>query len=232
MSRRPRVASRFAVVVTGRGESEAQLVLPHARSPDALLLLAHGAGAGHSHPFFVELTAALADEGLAVVTFDFLYMHGGRRLPDKLPVLVETMAAARAAVDARADLASLPLVLSGKSMGGRVATHVAVERPGRERAVVALAYPLAPPKAARPVDRVAHLTALPVPLLVLQGSRDAFGGPDRVRSAFSAVPHVRVREVAGADHSFARPKRLEAPAVHLELARAVRELLESEGVVS
>lgn len=221
----------LALEVPGRGASVARVFLPDPRPPIAALLLAHGAGAGSTHPQLVALRDELVARSFAVVTFDFLYMHAGRKLPDRLPVLVDTMAAARAALSSVEALVDAPLILAGRSMGGRVATHLAVERPGRERAVVAFAYPLRPPRAKRPADRTSHLASVPVPLVIVQGSRDEFGGASDVRAALRGVAGARVIAVEGADHAFERPKRLASTPVHGELAEAVRAALSDGGVV-
>jgi predicted alpha/beta-hydrolase family hydrolase len=176
----------------------------------ATFVLAHGAGAGQHHAFVVQTARALASEGVAVTTFDFPYMAEGRRVPDRLPRLISAFAAM---VDgAHRAHPSLPVFVGGKSMGGRVATHVAVDPPSALPAlagVVALGYPLRPPTARRVQDRVSHLRRLPQPLLVVQGTRDAFGGPDAITDAFAAcgVAACTVVAVPDADHGLCVPVR-------------------------
>ena len=103
------------------------------------------------------------------------------------------------------------LFIGGKSMGGRIATHL-VARPDRwpegipqPSGVVVLGYPLAPPSR-RAGDRVSHLIALTVPTLIVQGTRDVFGGPDELRDAVSGGtgprPPIDIHAVDGGDHSF------------------------------
>ena len=176
----------------------------------ATLVFAHGAGAGQRHPFMVQAAEALASQGIAVTTFDFPYMAEGRRLPDRLPRLTEAFAEAVGAVHAAHP--SLPVFLAGKSMGGRVATHLAADPPPGLPAlagVIALGYPLTPPTARRPVDRVSHLQRLTRPLLVVQGTRDAFGSAKQVQDILGAACHgpVTVVAVPEADHGFAVPAR-------------------------
>jgi len=188
---------------------------------DAVLVLAHGAGAGQTHAFMVGIARALAAGGVDVVTFDFPYTHAGRKLPDRQPVLeacfrrVLEWAAPRAGTRGRTRV-----FIGGKSMGGRMATHVAAGGSGLVRGVVALGYPLRPPGRSR-TDRVLHLQALWSPLLVVQGTRDTFGAPGDIAAAMTAVPGpVTVVPVEGGDHSFAVRGR--APAAVLgDVAAAV-----------
>jgi predicted alpha/beta-hydrolase family hydrolase len=188
---------------------------------DAVLVLAHGAGAGQAHPFMVGIARALAASGVDVVTFDFPYKHAGRKLPDRQPVLeacfrrVIDWTTTRAATRGR-----LRMFIGGKSMGGRMATHVVAGNPEAMRGVVALGYPLRPPGRSN-ADRVSHLLTLRTPLLVVQGTRDTFGSPDDIAAAMAAVPGpVTVVPVQGGDHSFAVRGR--APAAVLgDVAAAV-----------
>src|SRR5580693_2163063 len=143
----------------------------------ATLILGHGAGAGQRSAFMVEYARALSALGLDTVTFNFPYTEQGRRMPDRAPVLE---ACYRAVIeDARAALESArrALFIGGKSMGGRMATHVAAADAALPLAgLVLLGYPLHPP--GRPAERRdKHLPAIHRPMLFVQGSRDAFGTP-------------------------------------------------------
>jgi len=176
-----------------------------ARGQHACLVLAHGAGAGQRHPFMVTIARGLAERGIDVVTFDFPYMAQKRRVPDKAPVLEasfrETVAEARQRVgpDRR-------LFVGGKSLGGRMATHVAAEGLAELQGVVLLGYPLHPPgKPEQP--RVVHLPRITVPVLIVQGERDAFGTPDEVKPAFASLgARATLHVVEGGDHSLRVPR--------------------------
>jgi uncharacterized protein len=183
-----------------------------ARDLDTLLVLAHGAGAGQAHPFMVRHARGLADRGLHVVTFDFPYIAAGRRAPDRTPVLEDAFRRVIVAAAAHRHVHASRLFLGGKSMGGRMATHLAAaptawpaEAPPLD-GVVVLGYPLNPPRhAGAPAGRVAHLLAITVPTLIIQGTRDSFGGPDTIRAAITArgaQPLVTIHPVEAADHSF------------------------------
>ena len=166
------------------------------------LVLAHGAGAGQQSRFMVEAARALADRGITTATFDFPYMAQGRNAPDKPPVLE---AAWRAAIDeARADeaFAGLPLFIGGKSMGGRIASHVAAQGTPGLAGLIFLGYPLHPP--GRPSQRRdAHLPSIQEPMLFLQGTRDLFGTALDIETLLPALnPRTRLHAVTDGDHSF------------------------------
>jgi uncharacterized protein len=182
------------------------------------LVLAHGAGAGQQSRFMVDVAEAMVERGIAVLTFDFPYVTRGSRLPDRPGVLEDTWRA----VIAEASSTVPPgrtLVVGGKSMGGRIAsqvltTPIGAGRPdgphelrGRVAGLLLLGYPLHPPKQPDRL-RTAHLPALEVPVLVVQGERDEFGSEAEVRAAFSIVPGpVDWLIVPGGDHSFRTGRR-------------------------
>jgi predicted alpha/beta-hydrolase family hydrolase len=179
------------------------LVYPAARpTSHATLILAHGAGAGQRSPFIMSFARALAALGADVVTFNFPYAEQRRRVPDRRPVLE---ACYRAVIDsARNEVPSARqrLFVGGKSMGGRIATHVAAANPDLPLAgLVLLGYPLHPP--GRPADRRdAHLPAVRRPMLFVQGSHDAFGTPAELEPVLrTLVPPATLHVVEGGDHS-------------------------------
>lgn len=139
------------------------------------LILAHGAGAGQISDFMTRFATALAARSLPVVTFNFLYMEEGRRVPDT-PQKLE--ACFRAVISAVQKKNSGPLILGGKSMGGRIASQIAAA--GADAVgLILLGYPLHPPGKAGQT-RAKHLTAIPCPMLFVQGARDPFGTPDEL----------------------------------------------------
>ena len=203
---------RFTVRLGGAEAVTALAYTDQAAPPiEATLVLGHGAGAGQTSPFMVSFAAGLAARGLDVITFNFLYIEQGRRAPDRGPRLeacyrtvVETARAGRPEVAAR------PLLIGGKSMGGRIASQIAAApEPDSTDAIpavdiaglVLLGYPLHPP--GRP-DRMrdAHLPRIEAPMLVVQGSRDSFGTEDELRAVLAPLSAARLRVVEGGDHSF------------------------------
>jgi uncharacterized protein len=172
-------------------------------TPIAALILGHGAGAGQTSRFMVEAAQGLATRGLVTATFDFPYVTAGRKVPDRAPVLESAW---RTAIDAaRGQLGGAPLFIGGKSMGGRIASHVASQRgAGPLGGVVFLGYPLHPP--GRPEQRRdAHLSAIHEPMLFVQGSRDAFGTAAEIRALMPSLHRATLHEIAGGDHSFKVP---------------------------
>src|SRR5256714_3107891 len=163
-------AEDLRIAVPGAGEVGALLMRP--TKPRWLLVLAHGAGAGMSHPFLANLANELAAAGVASLRYQFPYMEERRRVPDSPDVLTATVAAAvRAAAETAPGLA---LFAGGKSMGGRMTSQAAAR--GLLEGVRGLAFfgfPLHPPK--RPgTKRAEHLGDVRVPMLFLQGTRDEF----------------------------------------------------------
>jgi predicted alpha/beta-hydrolase family hydrolase len=180
------------------------------------LILAHGAGAGQKSPFMVAAARALAARGIVTATFDFPYMAEGRKLPDKGPVLEDAWREAIADASARPPFAGLPLFIGGKSMGGRIASQAAAEGPLAISGLVFLGYPLHPP--GKPTQRRdAHLPKIHVPMLFVQGGRDAFGSAAEIRELLPRLaPTTELYEVEGGDHSFKVPARLGKPAAVLD----------------
>ncbi|HUR35426.1 MAG TPA: alpha/beta family hydrolase [Vicinamibacterales bacterium] len=189
----------------------------------ATFIIAHGAGAGQHSPFMVSFASGLAALGVDAVTFNFLYTEQQRRLPDRAPALEACYGAVIRETRSRIGSAREWLFIGGKSMGGRIATQVAAADATLPVAgLVLLGYPLHPP--GRPEKRRdAHLPSVRRPMLVIQGSRDAFGTPDELRLAFDPlVPPAELHLVEGGDHSFtvARAGAARQVGVHDELMGA------------
>lgn len=215
--------SELSVRLDGGGGVPARVYASEARSPAAALVLGHGAGAGQRSPFMTTFAAALASLGLDVVTFDFPYIARGRRLPDARPALEACYRAVIAAVARDLESAHHHLFTGGKSMGGRVATHVSAEDPGqRVDGLVLLGYPLHPP--GRPGQRRdAHLPGVQRPMLFVQGSRDAFGTPAELEPVLASLaPPPTLHVVPGGDHSFKiRGDSRAQAAVYEDIQRAI-----------
>src|SRR5438876_1256517 len=154
---------RFAV--EGAGEVSALLLRP--AKARWLLALAHGAGAGMSHPFMAKLANELASVGVATLRYQFPYMEERRRVPDKPAVLTATgRAAARAAAEAAPDLL---LLAGGKSMGGRMTSQAAAEGPLEGvRGWVFFGFPLHPPRQPG-TKRAEHVARVTVPRVFVEG---------------------------------------------------------------
>lgn len=178
--------------------------------PGVVVVLAHGAGAGHQHPFMAGTGSVLARRGLDVVTFNFPYAQAGRRVPDRAATLEGCFLAVIAAVRARLAAPPAPLVIGGKSMGGRMASHVAArhaDAAGPLAGLVFLGYPLHPPASPERV-RAAHLALVRPPMLFVQGERDPFGSPAELAPILAAIgPRAELLAVPGGDHSLGVPTR-------------------------
>jgi len=177
------------------------------RPPDAWLLfvVAHGAGAGMRHQFLERISASLAARGVATFRYQFPYLEAGRGRPD-MPSILE--ATARAAVSKAGQIVpELPVVAGGKSLGGRMTSSAAAAGPlDGARGLVFLGFPLHPP--GQPGTRRAeHLQRVNVPMLFLQGTRDAFAQLDLITDVCSRLPLSTLHVVEGADHSFGVPRK-------------------------
>jgi predicted alpha/beta-hydrolase family hydrolase len=195
MTRRLRIEWTRGEKVTGL------LAMPEAGAATGILL-AHGAGAPQRHPFLAGLRRDLAHHGLAVLTFDYAYAEAGRKAPDRLEKL---LAVHRAAADRLAAYCDR-VVLAGKSMGGRVASHLAGDAGWDAAALIYYGYPLVPMGKHEPRD-TSHLRRITVPQLFFAGSRDRLGPPDLIRRVAAGLPAAAVIEVTAGDHSFRIPKR-------------------------
>lgn len=166
-------------------------------SRPAGLLLAPGAGADRDQATLVALDSAATEAGLVVDRMDFPYRKAGRRAPDRPPVLVEAVRSASEALRARCDR----LVLGGRSMGGRMCSMAVAQGLVDAAGLVLISYPLHPP--GRPDRlRTEHFGSLAVPCLFVSGTRDAFGSPEELQAAASAIRGpVTHHWIDGKDHA-------------------------------
>lgn len=194
------------------------------------LLLAHGSGAPMDSAAMNAATAALAAEGLRIARFEFSYMaarriDGSRKPPPKAETLNPEFQAAVKALDARG-----PLVIGGKSMGGRVASMVAdgLHADGKVAGLLCIGYPFHPPE--KPAQlRIAHLMDLKVPALICQGTRDPFGTKDEV-PGYGLPERIRMLWLEDGDHDLKPRKSISgfSAADHLAtMARTVKAWTET-----
>jgi predicted alpha/beta-hydrolase family hydrolase len=210
------------IPVPGAGEVSTLLRMP--ARPNAFLVLAHGAGAGMRHAFLETMAHRLADRGIGTLRYQFPYAERGGRRPDPEPVLLATV---RAAVASGREAANgLPLLAGGKSMGGRMTSRAAAVEPlPGVSGLVFFGFPLHP--VGRPgVSRAAHLEAVAVPMLFLQGTRDELADLELLRPVLAGLGRrATLRVIEQADHMFHVLKRSgRAPEdVLTELADSVAE---------
>ena len=190
---------RLRFAVEGDGEVSAILVRP--AKARWLLVLAHGAGAGITHPFLEKLAHELADAGVASFRYQFPYMEQRRRVPDSPPVAMATVAGAvRAAAKAGA---GLPLLAGGKSFGGRMTSQAASQQLLEGvHGLVFFGFPLHPPN--KPgIKRAEHLAKVQVPMLFLQGTRDTLADLKLLRPICADLGSLaKLHIIETADHSF------------------------------
>ncbi len=192
------------IAVPEAGEVSSLLILPE--RPRALYVLAHGAGAGMRHPFMEAVAQRLAGQRIATLRYQFPYTEQRGRRPDPEPVLLATVRAAVAAAGGAAT--GVPLVAGGKSMGGRMTSRAAAAEPlPLVTGLVFLGFPLHP--AGQPgVSRAEHLARVDLPMLFLQGTRDALADLALLRPVLERLgARATLRVIEGADHSFRVLKR-------------------------
>jgi predicted alpha/beta-hydrolase family hydrolase len=172
----------------------------------ACCVLAHGAGAGMTHTFMTAVADGLEQRGVATLRFQFPYMEAGSKRPDR-PALAH--AAVRAAVQAaRRTAPDLPLFAGGKSFGGRMTSQAQGEVPlPHVHGLLFLGFPLHP--ANKPSDeRARHLADVRVPMLFLQGTRDALAETRLLVPMVTALGMgATLKLIEQADHSFHAPAR-------------------------
>jgi len=168
----------------------------------ATCVVAQGAGGSTRAPLFDGIAAGLTARGVSSFRFDFPYTRAGRRGPDRPPVLLQAWR--EALEEARGRAKGKPLVASGKSMGGRMASMLAAEdgEAFAARALVFFGYPLHPPGKIDQL-RVEHLPRITVPMLFIQGTGDALGRFDLVEETVDKLGGLaQLHAVEGGDHSF------------------------------
>lgn len=180
------------------GEVSAEYTAP----PEAkcILTLAHGAGAGMNHPFMVSLANALAETGIATLRFNFPFAENKKGRPDMPVVAHQTIEAAIAKAQQLSP--GLPVFVSGKSFGGRMSSqYVSAHPESSVKGIIFYGFPLHPP--GKPsTGRAEHLKNIKVPVLFLQGTRDALAEWDLIELVCSSLPKATLIKIEGADHSF------------------------------
>lgn len=188
-----------------------------AASAHAIVILAHGAGAGMDSDFLTALSKALAARGLFVVSFEFAYMvkrrlSGNKRPPAPKPILLANWAAV---LECTVQCSSLPVVVAGKSMGGRIGSELLASASlsplvrSRVAGCMCYGYPFHPP-AKQEQLRTEHLAESRwperIPLKIVQGTRDPFGKPDEVAN-YSLAKEISIAWLESGDHDFVPLRR-------------------------
>lgn len=176
------------------------------KAASACLVFAHGAGAGMDHPFIVAVCEGLAARRMATLRYQFPYMEKGSRRPDAAPLCHKAVAAAVAAAHER--LPSLPLFAGGKSFGARMTSQAQALTPfPHVHGLCFFGFPLHPPQQPT-TKRADHLAAIHIPLLFLQGTRDALAQLPLIQSVVARLSAPSTLKIIDhADHSFHVPVR-------------------------
>lgn len=190
------MAVTTTTIATPHGDVGADVCTPSHPSGVGMLL-AHGAGAGRSHPWIVGIRDRLVASGMTVMAFDYAYMEAGRKAPDRLPKLLAVHQAAYETFSRMVDT----VVVGGKSMGGRAGGHLVAEHMASPAGIVYYGYPLVAlgKTEPRPTD---HLDRVQVPQLFVSGDRDRLGPIDIVARVAGAVPNGTLVVIESGDHSF------------------------------
>jgi len=197
-------AQQLTITVSDR-EAVSALLL-HPAQARAAYVLAHGAGAGMTHPSMAAIADGLAERGIATLRYQFPYMDKGSKRPDP-PALAQ--ATVRAAIkEAARRCGDLPLFAGGKSFGGRMTSQAQAKAPlDHVRGLVFFGFPLHP--AGKPSsERAKHLADVTIPMLFLQGTRDALAELDLLEPMVKGLgARATLHLVQEADHSFHVLKR-------------------------
>jgi len=180
------------------GNVSAEYIAPE--DAGCILTLAHGAGAGMNHPFMVALANSLAETGIATLRFNFPFAENKKGRPDVPAVAQQTI---EAAIEKALQLSSrLPVFVAGKSFGGRMSSQYVSTHPETSvKGIIFYGFPLHP-AGKTSTDRAAHLKNIKVPMLFLQGTRDALAQSDLIEFVCSSLPKATLTKIEGADHSF------------------------------
>ncbi len=176
--------------------------LNHAANPKAIVIFAHGAGADMNHQYLEELVDLMNGCQLTVLRFNFPYMDkrqldGKRRPPDRMPTLVDCYQSILANINT-----TLPIFIAGKSMGGRVAATLSADKAlmltHQIRGVICLGYPFHPIKKPEKL-RLTPLQETQLPVLILQGQRDALGSESEIKD-YEISSHCQLHYFIDGDH--------------------------------
>ncbi len=171
----------------------------------ALLIFAHGAGAGMTHPFMELLSDELARRDIGSIRFNFLYMEKGSKRPDPAPIAEKTVAAV---INYAHELYPLlPIYAGGKSFGGRMTSQrLAKECPDYVNGLIFFGFPLHP--IGQPsIARAQHLKGITKPMLFLQGTKDKLADSALLEGVLKDLPLAVLKKWEGADHSFKSGKQ-------------------------
>ena len=172
--------------------------------PVAMLVLAHGAGAGMKHQFMEELSGALAEKNIATLRYNFPYMEAGKKRPDS-PVVAHQAVDAALMHALKQTKDKLPVFLAGKSFGGRMSSQYLSEHSDANvSGVIFFGFPLHAPGDPG-IERAEHLKKISHPMLFLSGTRDEFARLDLLQKVCKKLPSATLVKIENANHGFKAP---------------------------
>ena len=191
--------------------------------PKAILVLAHGAGAGMNHPFMKSLSEELLAYSIATLRFNFPFIELKKKRPDFPGVAHATI---QAAIQWAAEqFRGTPLFAGGKSFGGRMTSQLMATKEIEEvKGLLFFGFPLHQP-GNRGVERAEHLKNVKVPMLFLQGTRDALSDFQLIQQVVNGLPKTTLVSFEGADHSFKAGKQNLIP----QLGKCSADWIEEHG---
>jgi uncharacterized protein len=169
------------------------------KTAKAVIVLAHGAGAGITHPFMETLAQKLFAHSVATVRYNFPYMEKKKKMPDVPAVAEKTVGSVLAFTSEKYN--GVPVFLAGKSFGGRMSSQFASKNASSAKGIIFYGFPLhAPGKA--DIQRANHLNDVKVPMLFLQGTNDALASLPLIEKVCNGLEYATLVTFSGADHSF------------------------------
>ncbi len=207
--------ANFSITTTSGDTISAETYVTNNAS--AMLVLAHGAGAGMNHAFMKSISQELANLNIATLRYNFVYMEQRKKRPD-FPAVAH-QAVASAILKAHELYPKLPLFTGGKSFGGRMTSQYLSKHPSDlVKGIVFVGFPLHP--AGKPsIERADHLKNIETPMLFLQGTRDSLAEWNLITTVTGSLPSATLIKLDGADHSFKAGKQNLIPV----LAQSIKE---------
>lgn len=210
----------FSITLTSGDTVSAEVCFP--KDALAIIVLAHGAGAGMNHVFMKSISQELASLNIATLRYNFLYMEQKKKRPDFPAVAHQAVAAAL--LKAHELYPTLPVFAGGKSFGGRMTSqYLSKHSSDFVKGIVFVGFPLHP--AGKPsVERADHLKAISTPMLFLQGTRDALAEWSLITAVTESLPTATLTKLEGADHSFKTGKQNLIPSLATEIQTWIKKI--------
>lgn len=192
-------ATPSSLLVSDKIGSVSTLTLFPEENAKAMIVLAHGAGAGITHPFMEKLSQKLFTLSIGTIRYNFPYMEKKKKMPDVPAVAEKTVGSVLAQVATKYE--GVPIFLAGKSFGGRMSSQFVSKSDVNAKGIIFYGFPLHAPGRAD-IQRAEHLKAIKIPMLFLQGANDALANLQLIENVCRELPSSTLITFAGADHSF------------------------------